>query len=147
MDVDSADPKNQEDLRVSSPGSKTLQFKMSRTLITVHDVWKEWTEGLGGWPSVIQMEREHKTRWRNKSEGDKKLFQRRKVIIDCVHSICKNRGYSVDLALRKMEEVRVAYKWSLAKLQDQLKLHVKDPALSVFHFGADEEEQEVVDDE
>lgn len=39
-------------------------YKMSRALVTVRELWTEWTMGLNGERSIISLEEEFGTAWR-----------------------------------------------------------------------------------
>ena len=58
---------------------KYLLFKCR----SVHDVWKEWSEGINGGPAVAKLEDEWGPAWRS-TPAARVAFCRRKVIIDYI---------------------------------------------------------------
>lgn len=84
------------------PPPAHVAYEMSRGLTRVSELWKEWHEGIGSSPSVISMEKKHGTKWRFTSK-DSKFFSRRKVIIDHVNHVMKNRNVDANAALAAVE--------------------------------------------
>ena len=62
------------------PGLAVPSYKLSRQVTTVPDLWREWTIGLGGMPSVAALDAAYGSRWRSPSE--RQYYSMRKVIID-----------------------------------------------------------------
>jgi len=53
---------------------------MSRGISTVTDLWREWTVGLGGGPSIQMLEETRGSSW---CEGnERRFYNRRKIIIN-----------------------------------------------------------------
>jgi hypothetical protein len=49
---------------------EVIQYQMSKTITTIHDLWREWKEGLGGHPPVELLEKRFKARCRrNHTDG------------------------------------------------------------------------------
>lgn len=55
-------------------------YRLSREVVTVTDLWREWTVGLGGLPSVASLDAAYGSRWRSPSE--RQYYSMRKVLID-----------------------------------------------------------------
>lgn len=55
-------------------------YRLSRQVVTIPDLWREWTLGLGGLPSVTALDAAYGSRWRSPSE--RQFYSMRKVIID-----------------------------------------------------------------
>lgn len=72
---------NTSDLRTMDPDASPPAYKMSRTISTVTDLWREWTVGLGSNPAVQALEDTYGASWRPDA-GERVWFGRRKVIID-----------------------------------------------------------------
>jgi hypothetical protein len=62
----------------SDSAPRQVTYKMSRSIKTVKDLWREWKQGLGGHPAVEYLEATHGTSWRN---GDDRFINRRKIIL------------------------------------------------------------------
>ena len=96
-------------------------FKMSRTIVSVVDLHREYVEGLGGNPAVKDMERQYGTKWRL-STADRKFFNRRKVIYDEIERIASNQRLAPSEAAKILEEHRLALKFkSLDALMKEIK--------------------------
>jgi hypothetical protein len=69
---------------------------MNRELRTVRQLCEEWFTGLGGRPSIIQLNQQWGTKWRSGSK-EKNFYSRRKVIIDEVtrRTIAGNRQAAI----------------------------------------------------
>lgn len=45
-------------------------YVLSRSITTVHEVWREWHDGLyPGTPAVKHLEEKYHARWRNSNKG------------------------------------------------------------------------------
>ncbi|KAK9431093.1 transcriptional activator of glycolytic enzymes-domain-containing protein [Lipomyces doorenjongii] len=97
------------------------QYRMSREVSTVPDLWEEWDSGLNGGPIVRELEEKYGTRWRQNS-AERKFFCLRKVIIDYVMRICNREGISIEESVNRVEEIRKANQFtSLQRLAEHLK--------------------------
>ena len=86
------------------PSAPAPQYRMSRTIITVNDLWQEWTVGLGLSPSIQALEGTYGAKWRA-SQSEKVFFIRRKVIIQEVQ---RRQAYqaSIQAAVEELEFLR-----------------------------------------
>ncbi|KAL2622031.1 hypothetical protein R1flu_002236 [Riccia fluitans] len=66
------------DIELNIPKS----YKLSRGVVTVIDLWREWTEGLAGRLPVQLLEKKWGTTWCDGNE--RRFFNSRKVILDVV---------------------------------------------------------------
>ena len=96
-------------------------YKMSRSVLTVFDMWREWTTGIGGAPSVKCLEDAWGAKWRI-SPTESRFFNRRKIIIDHVYHLTKSEGKTVSEAVRFLDNRINASKKSLDWLQKQIKI-------------------------
>ncbi|KAK9369575.1 transcriptional activator of glycolytic enzymes-domain-containing protein [Lipomyces kononenkoae] len=97
------------------------QYRMSREVSTVPDLWEEWDSGLNGGPVVRELEEKYGTRWRQNS-AERKFFCLRKVIIDYIMRICSREGISIEESVNRVEEIRKANQFtSLQRLAEHLK--------------------------
>lgn len=92
-------------------------YKLSREVRTIPDLWREWTIGLAGLPSVEELDRRYGSKWRPR--GEAQYYSTRKRIID---EIRKRAGRAGDpaLAVAQMEAERLTAKVSLDKIQKLL---------------------------
>ncbi|KAJ9113673.1 hypothetical protein QFC22_005982 [Naganishia vaughanmartiniae] len=102
------------------PASKV--FVLEKNHATVLELWKEWKHGLFGRPSVEVMLDQGYT----KSEAQRKLCSRRKVIIDEVIRLAKERTEPEDHVVTALDVYLIANKMSISKLQETIKERTKD---------------------
>ena len=77
--------------RVTEPSHRLMEsYSMSRSVQTVTDLWREYTIGLNGKPSVKTMYESGERHFG--SESERKFYRRRKVILDLVDRIATHRG-------------------------------------------------------
>ncbi|KAL3702058.1 hypothetical protein R1sor_020080 [Riccia sorocarpa] len=89
-------------------------YRLSRGIITVTDLWREWTEGLGGGPSVKELERKWGTAW---CEGnERRFFNRRKIVLEAI----ENRASQLLGGITE-ENLKLAAQWFEEKRQSQKK--------------------------
>lgn len=95
-------------------------YKMNREIVSVTDVWREYSEGLGGNPSVQYLEEKYGTAWR-KERKDSRFFSRRNEIYNGIKRKAEEDRISFEEAAKKLEERRVQLNISLDKLRSYLK--------------------------
>ena len=71
------------------------QYKMSKGIGTITDLWREWKYGLTGSPSTESLERRNGPAW-CATKADRRFFNRRKLVIDSIES--KARQMSGELS-------------------------------------------------
>lgn len=98
-----------------------INYKMSRQLITVKELWEEWENGLLGQPSISSLEVRFGSKWRN-TAAEKKFFQRRKKIIDYIHMKSIADGVTHDMVIAELDAFRERNKLSLHSLHTKLNL-------------------------
>ena len=90
------------------------QYILSRTITTVPQLWKEWTVGLPGGPSVQGLEDLYGPSWRQK-HSEQVFYGRRKVIIDEIRRR-QASGISTGAAVEEVELMRQRGRLSLYAL-------------------------------
>jgi hypothetical protein len=100
------------------------QYLLSRTISTVPQLWREWTVGLKGGPSVQGLEDLYGPRWRSMHK-ESVLYGRRKVIIDEIRQQ-HTKGMSIGAAVENVELMRQRAGMSLHQLYLLLNGHKKD---------------------
>lgn len=83
---------------------------------TVPDLWREWTVGICGQPSIQFLESQYGVKWRQ-DRRKISFYSRRKVIIDAIFTSI-NRGMTEEEAVVTMERTRGS--WTLNKLSNVL---------------------------
>jgi hypothetical protein len=94
-------------------------YRLSRTIETVPDLWREWTVGLGNGPAVQALEDTYGASWRP-DQKERVLFSRRKVIIDEIRKRQAD-GKAVSVAVEEVELVRQRARVSLYGLFELLR--------------------------
>ena len=59
------------------------QYRMSRTIQTIPELWQEWTVGLQGQPSIEKLDELHGSSWRSgpAAASERQFYSRRKTLI------------------------------------------------------------------
>lgn len=103
-------------------GDAVPSYRLSRQVVTVPDLWREWTVGLGGLPSVAALDAAYGSRWRSPLE--RQYYSMRKVIIDEIMAMAGNSlddQEAIAAAIEALERQRVKAKASLDKLIKAIK--------------------------
>ncbi|KAL1989509.1 hypothetical protein VTN49DRAFT_6706 [Thermomyces lanuginosus] len=95
-------------------------YRLSRTIKTVPELWREWTEGLNGGPSVQSLDAVYGAKWRVE-QAERMFYSRRKVIIDDIFKRQKSKGGSLNAAVAEVELLRQDRNLSLNALAKVLK--------------------------
>src|SRR5947207_5733763 len=99
-----------------------LAYKLSRTIYTIPDLWREWTKGLAGQPSVEALDACWGSRWWTGAEPQ--FYSRRKVIIDEIKRLAgENEDY--ETIVDELEQQRLRSGASLSKVINALKVEAK----------------------
>ncbi|KAI9208022.1 transcriptional activator of glycolytic enzymes-domain-containing protein [Polychytrium aggregatum] len=76
---------------------------MSRTILTVPEAWREYTDGIDGGPAIQQLEQRWGARWRS-SHKEMKFFCRRNIIY--VYILEQLNKRPLDEILAELETMR-----------------------------------------
>ncbi|CAI4036209.1 hypothetical protein SMKI_15G0470 [Saccharomyces mikatae IFO 1815] len=82
----------------------TRPFEFIKSPHSVMEVWKEYTEGVNGQPSIRKMEALYQTAWRRDPAVNKR-YSRRKVLWKAIQTGL-NRGYSLNYVVEILENSR-----------------------------------------
>jgi len=102
------DAHNDEHSAVSS----IPNYSMSRGIVSIPDLWREWSEGLCGNHAVSDLEKRWGTQWR-RSEKEKKFFNRRYIILKEIERYAHEHGISIQTAVDEAERRRIQRNCSL----------------------------------
>lgn len=86
-------------IEIQSGGPPSYRFANNRT---VSDLWREWTIGLCGNPSIQALEERWGHKWR-KEQSQRAFFSRRKFIIDNIRDWKNSRNIAEEEAVLAME--------------------------------------------
>ncbi|KAG2204514.1 hypothetical protein INT46_000267 [Mucor plumbeus] len=121
LHIPSSNPvRNTIDTATSTPTASSLPTNApNRTIVTVTDVWREYTNGSCGGPSVEYLE-EFGTAWR-KDRKELLFFSRRNEIYKAIKSKADAERTSCEEAVCRLEERRASLCISLDKLRSVIK--------------------------
>ena len=99
------------------------QYCMSRTVQTIPELWREWTVGLHGQPSIERLDELYGAGWRSgpTKAAERQFYSRRKVLITEIKRLAAVQGESFDAVIAVLEEERKRAGASLSKVIDTLK--------------------------
>ena len=99
-----------------------LQYKMNRNLVTVVDVWREYSVGVNGGPSIKHLEETYNTKWRTQGQNrtESRFFNRRLNIYKEVQKLSTERGITCEEAAQFLECTRIAGKMTLNQLCERI---------------------------
>ena len=104
------------------------QYRMSRTLRTIPELWQEWTIGLQGQPSIERLDELYGPAWRSgaTAASERQFYSRRKTLITEIRRLASavrdppdQGAYSI--VVGQLEAERVRARASLSKVIDTLK--------------------------
>ena len=107
---------------IESLAAQPPTYHLSRGITTIPDLWREWTEGLGGQLSVEALDERWGSRWRHGAEFQ--FYSRRKVIIDEIKRLVAGGREASDV-VDSLEEQRLRSKASLSQVINVLKAAAK----------------------
>jgi hypothetical protein len=105
-----------------------LQYRMSRTIQTIPELWQEWTVGLQGQPSIESLDELYGSSWRSgpAAASERQFYSRRKTLIAEIRRLAAaikappdKEAYSV--VVLRLEDERKRAGMLLSKVIDALK--------------------------
>lgn len=101
--VDSTSTPSTTTTTSDSTASHHVQYRLSRELNGLDELWREWSQGLyGNYP--IQWYEENLPYW---YDGDKNFYMRRKRIITKIQEYAQVEVLSMEEAIQRAEKIRV----------------------------------------
>ncbi|GAV56305.1 hypothetical protein ZYGR_0BB00820 [Zygosaccharomyces rouxii] len=86
---------------------RTVNYKINRAIQSVHDVAREYFEGLPGRPSLMSLERRYGSTWRRSSK-ERTLFAKRMCIINKINDVRKNpTHYGLPESINRYTAIKV----------------------------------------
>ena len=116
--VGSSNERNSSFEGTATSNSNVHQYKLSRQIVTMKELWNEWTLGINGSPSVLQLNQQFKTKWRTNAT-ETKFYSRRLLIINGIKSVASRLQITENEALDRCELMRVEKNRSLGWLGEQ----------------------------
>ena len=103
-------------------------YRMSRTIQTIPELWREWTVGLAGQPSIEQLDARYGASWRTGPTiaSKRQFYSRRKTLITEIRRLAAAGGApaeaeAYDRVVLQLEDERKRAGASLSKVIDALK--------------------------
>lgn len=106
-------------INVTRNAAVPTAYTLSRTIVTVTDLWREYTVGLSGCPSVRGLEQQYGTSWRRGKES--RFFSRRNEVYQYIIMKANADSITQEEAARRLEERRKSLGVSVDKLRKLLK--------------------------
>lgn len=104
------------------------QYRMSRTIRTIPELWREWTVGLQGQPSIDRLDELYGSGWRSgpAAASERQFYSRRKTLITEIRRLAAasgapTDGRAYDRVVLQLEDERKRAGASLSKVIDALK--------------------------
>jgi hypothetical protein len=117
MSEQDTDDAPQQSAARSVPSAPTPVFILESNHSTVDALWKEWYVGISGRLSIDTMVKKKLP----KSEGQRKLFARRKIIIEEISRLASEKVIPESEVVERLDAYRARSKLSITKLQDEIK--------------------------
>ncbi|KAJ8576632.1 hypothetical protein ON010_g2575 [Phytophthora cinnamomi] len=105
--------------------STRAELRLSRSLLTVHEIWIEYTRGIARPISVCEAEQRFGSMWR-KDHAENRFFSRRLIFYDAIKTFAAKRQTSEETAAEELEKKRKETLESLnrfGKIRRKLQLH------------------------
>ena len=103
------------------------RYRISRTIQTIPDLWREWTVGLQGQPAIEKLDELYGSDWRSGPDAaaERQFYSRRKTLITEIRRLAAvedpSQGDPYEIVVAQLEEERRQAKASLSKVIDALK--------------------------
>ncbi|KAI8880898.1 hypothetical protein K501DRAFT_190231, partial [Backusella circina FSU 941] len=95
-------------------------YTLSRKIVSVTDLWREYCNGLSGCPSVKSLEDTYGASWR-KSENEGMFFRKRRELYVAIETKARTDGVEPKIAAKRLEDIRKRHKYSLDALREEIK--------------------------
>jgi Centromere DNA-binding protein complex CBF3 subunit, domain 2/Transcriptional activator of glycolytic enzymes len=100
-------------------------YRMRRDIRTVEQLHREWTQGLQGGPSILELDRQYGARWRSDRRSEIQFYSLRQEIMREISRISSHNSVSEIAAVQRVQGRQDREKWSMDKLCKTLRLEAK----------------------
>ena len=102
------------------------KHRMCRAVRTVHDLWREWTVGLQGQPSITELDRRWGNQWRAGRQSELQWYSLRLEVIKEIRRIAQVQRTSEEAAMWQVSQHQQQLKCSLDQLCKRLRAARKE---------------------
>ena len=103
------------------PEPEPAKYRMSRTARTVEALWREWTVGLRGGPSIEKLDRRWGSQWRAGRQSELQFYSLRLEIIKEIRHIAQAQRTSEEAAMWQLSKQQQDMRCSLDQLCKRLR--------------------------
>jgi hypothetical protein len=97
------------------------RYRMCRAVKTVEDLWREWTVGLQGQPSITELDRRWGSQWRANRHSEQQWYSLRLEVIKEIRRVAQARRASEEAAMWQVSQQQKQQRCSLDQLCKQLR--------------------------
>jgi hypothetical protein len=103
---------------------------MCRSVKTVSSLWREWTEGVAGSPSIDALDRRWGSKWRAGRQSELQWYSLRLEVIKEIRRIARSQRTSEEAAMWQVGQQQQRMRCSLDQLCKRLRAARKASATS-----------------
>ncbi|KAL0097248.1 transcriptional activator of glycolytic enzymes-domain-containing protein [Phycomyces blakesleeanus] len=97
---------------IQQPTKKSI-YSLSRDIVTVTDLWREWSVGLSdAMPSVIELNKTKGSSWRSIAK-ERQFYSRRLIIVNKIYKVKQTTNCSIEEAVGAVELLRTEMKCNI----------------------------------
>lgn len=105
----------------ASSQNEVPTYKMKRNLVTVTDLWREYSVGIGSGPSIKSLEENYNAKWRSQgSKTESRFFLRRLPIFKEIEKASMEKGITCEEAAQLIEQGRIRKRYSLNQVGEHI---------------------------
>ena len=116
-----ASPSPQPQQGPESESEQPPIYRMCRAVKSVRALWREWTEGLGGNPSVAALDSKWGSRWRAGRQNELQWYSLRLEVIKEIKRVAQAQRVSEEAAMRQVNLQQEQMQCSLDQLCKRLR--------------------------
>jgi hypothetical protein len=99
---------------------------MRRDVNSVMGLYREWTVGLQGCLSILELDRRYGPRWRTGRKDEIQFYSLRREIIREINHIAQDDGVSELTAMKRLQGRQDREQWSIDKLCKRLRVEARN---------------------
>ncbi|KAJ5544967.1 hypothetical protein N7535_006646 [Penicillium sp. DV-2018c] len=123
--ADPGPPPSTTTTTTNKPPEVAPKHRMCRGLKNVESLWREWTVGFDGVPSIQALDRKWGTKWRSGRQAEQQWYSLRREVIREIKRIASTEGISEDAAVQQVQLQQQQMRCSLDHLCKRLRVERK----------------------